>query len=58
MNRLINIPNVDYVITNPYYKDTHEKFLFDAIRQNSDQFFQIYGNNDDSMRIFKIIKTS
>ena len=58
VNRLINNPNVDYVIANPYYKNTQEKFLFDAIRQNSDKFFQIYGNNDNSMRIFKIIKTS
>ena len=41
INGLINFPNVDYVIANPYYKNTQEKFLFDAIRQNPDKFFQI-----------------
>jgi len=58
INRLINFPNVDYAIANPYYKNTHEKFLFDVIRQNSDKFLQIYGENDDSVRVFKIIKSS
>ena len=58
VNRLINFPNVDYAIANPYYKNTHEKFLFDVIRHNSDKFLQIYGKNDDSVRVFKIIKSS
>ena len=56
INRLINFPNVDYAIANPYYKNTHEKFLFDVIRQNSNKFLQIYGKNDDNVRVFKIIK--
>jgi len=58
INRLINFPNVDYVIANPYYKNTIEKFLFDVIKQNSDKFLQIYGNNDNSVRVFKIIQSS
>ena len=58
VNRLINFPYVDYVIANPYYKNTHEKFLFDVIRQNSDKFLQIYGKNDDDVRVFKIMKSS
>ena len=56
--KLINEYNVDYVIVNPYYKETSEKFLFLAIQENSNKFFQLYGNNDDSLRIFKINKTS
>ena len=56
--RLIKDNNVDYVIANPYYKKSNEKFLFSAIRQNPNDFFQVYGNHEDSVRIFKIIKTS
>jgi len=56
--RLIKENNVDYVIANPYYKESIEKFLFSAIRQNPNDYFQVYGNHEDSVRIFKIIKTS
>ena len=55
---LMDIQNVDYVIANPYYKKTHEKFLFNVIQQNPDKFSLIYGDNDNSVRIFKIIKTN
>ena len=56
--RLIKENNVDYVIANPYYKGNIEKFLFSAIRQNPNDYFQVYGIHEDSVRIFKIIKTS
>ena len=51
--RLINEYNVDYVIVNPYYKETNEKFLFLTIQENSNKFFQLYGGNENSLRIFK-----
>ena len=51
--RFINEYNVDYVIVNPYYKETNEKFLFLTIQENSNKFFQLYGGNENSLRIFK-----
>jgi len=56
--RKINKYDVDYVITNPHYKNSNEKFLYAAIKEYSNKFSRIYGENDNSLRIFKINRYS
>ena len=56
--RKISKYDVDYVITNPHYKNSNEKFLYAAIKEYSNKFSRIYGENDNSLRIFKINKYS
>ena len=56
--KLINENNIDYVIANPYYKKSNERFIFNLIEENSTNFFQVYGSDDNSVRIFKINRIS
>ena len=56
--KLINENNIDYVIANPYYKKSNERFIFNLIEENSTNFFQVYGSDDNSVRIFKINRMS
>ncbi len=56
--KLINENNIDYVIANPYYKKSNERFIFNLIEENSTKFFQVYGSDDNSVRIFKINRIS
>jgi hypothetical protein len=55
--RLINENNVDYIIANPHYKKSNEKFLFNLIEEDLIKLFQVYGGDDNSVRIFKINQT-
>ena len=55
VKNLLNIQNVDYVITNSYYKNTHEKFLFEVIKKNPNKFLEVYNINNNSIRIFKVV---
>ena len=52
--KLIKDNNVDYIIANPYYKKRNERFLFNVIEEDLINFFQVYGGDDNSVRIFKI----
>ena len=57
VTRLITENNIDYVIANPYYKKSNERFLFNVIEKDSTKYIQVYGNDDNSVRIFKINQT-
>ena len=52
---LLNIQNVDYVITNSYYKNSHEKFLFEVVKKNPDKFLKVYNSINNGVRIFKVV---